>query len=549
MLVVFFLLFCGFVNGQKYNPRPGPSTIFYEGFNTKVHSFEGADSEKYDSQKVSIRTDVDGIVGDKVFMFEKDAQHYAQLAKFPATDEFDEFVVQYEVRLLESHTCGGAYIKLLENDAVPDDAADFNSETDYVIMFGPDKCGSNNKVHLILKFRNPVSGEIEEKHAKGTPEMIVDDDQTHLYTLVLRQNGSYEIKVDGKKAKSGSFLSKDDFEPPVFPDKVIDDLNDEKPDTWVDVKKISDPDATKPEDWNETAPKKIRDPDATMPDDWEEETPLKIPDPEANEPVDWDEEEDGEYSAPLISNPHCDTISGCGPWEAPMIDNPEYKGKWSAPMIDNPDYIGEWSPKRIENPYYFDLESHPDSHPLKNLPSLGAVAFEIWTMTKNMSFDNVLISTSQSEVNSFTEETFAVKVEKQKANAIEKEKKKREDARSSLLEDGSLKSLFQYVFERYILETALERPLAFAGAFLFVFTSLFYLLSTCCSSNNDRVGEVAKESSLVKETSVKEKETPVNEEENEEEEEEKAMDQETKGDSGVVKPTELRRRRRKVRKD
>ena len=33
-------------------------------------------------------------------------------------------------------------------------------------MFGPDKCGSNNKVHVIFRHANPLNGSIEEKHLK-----------------------------------------------------------------------------------------------------------------------------------------------------------------------------------------------------------------------------------------------------------------------------------------------------------------------------------------------------------------------------------------------
>jgi len=77
----------------------------------------------------------------------------------------------------------------------------------------------------------------------------------------------------------------------------------------------------------------------------------KIPDPDAKKPDDWDEDEDGAWEAPLISNPKCKT--GCGPWKAPMKANPAYKGKWSAPMIANPKYKGVWKAKRIENPAYY----------------------------------------------------------------------------------------------------------------------------------------------------------------------------------------------------
>merc|ERR1712228_28939 len=58
--------------------------------------------------------------------------------------------------------------------------------------------------------------------------------------------------------------------------------------------------------------------------------PSQIPDPDATKPDDWDDEDDGE-------------------WEPPLIDNPEFKGEWSPKEIENPDYKGEWKPQQIVN--------------------------------------------------------------------------------------------------------------------------------------------------------------------------------------------------------
>merc|ERR1712039_390093 len=55
------------------------------------------------------------------------------------------------------------------------------------------------------------------------------------------------------------------------------------------------------------------------PEGWDD-IPKQIDDPEAEKPEDWDDEADGE-------------------WEPPMIDNPEYKGEWKAKRIDNPDFV------------------------------------------------------------------------------------------------------------------------------------------------------------------------------------------------------------------
>ena len=40
-----------------------------------------------------------------------------------------------------------------------------------------------------------------------------------------------------------------------------------------------------------------------------------IPDPDAEKPEDWDEEMDGDWEAPLIDNPECKAAPGCGTWK------------------------------------------------------------------------------------------------------------------------------------------------------------------------------------------------------------------------------------------
>ena len=47
------------------------------------------------------------------------------------------------------------------------------------------------------------------------------------------------------------------------------DFRDERP-------KIADPEAKKPEDWDEDAPKMIEDSEATKPEGWLEDEPLEV---------------------------------------------------------------------------------------------------------------------------------------------------------------------------------------------------------------------------------------------------------------------------------
>lgn len=88
-----------------------------------------------------------GIVGDKGLVVKNPAAHHAISAKFdtPIDNKGKDLVVQYEVKLQKGLECGGAYMKLLRNDAAL--ASDeFSNASPYVIMFGPDKCGTTNKV-------------------------------------------------------------------------------------------------------------------------------------------------------------------------------------------------------------------------------------------------------------------------------------------------------------------------------------------------------------------------------------------------------------------
>jgi calnexin len=53
-------------------------------------------------------------------------------------------------------------------------------------MFGPDKCGVENKYHFIIRFRNPKTGIYSEHQTKKSSEPLdsyFTDKRTHLYTL------------------------------------------------------------------------------------------------------------------------------------------------------------------------------------------------------------------------------------------------------------------------------------------------------------------------------------------------------------------------------
>ncbi|PNJ28699.1 CALR3 isoform 2, partial [Pongo abelii] len=63
---------------------------------------------------------------------------------------------------------------------------------------GPDICGFDiKKVHVILHFKN-------QYHENKKPIRCKVDGFTHLYTLILRPDLSYDVKIDGQSIESGS---------------------------------------------------------------------------------------------------------------------------------------------------------------------------------------------------------------------------------------------------------------------------------------------------------------------------------------------------------
>lgn len=64
-----------------------------------------------------------------------------------------------------------------------------------------------------------------------------------MYTLIVNPDNTYEVKIDNKKVESGNLEDDWDFLPP----KKIKDPEAKKPEDWDDREKIPDPDDKKPE--------------------------------------------------------------------------------------------------------------------------------------------------------------------------------------------------------------------------------------------------------------------------------------------------------------
>merc|ERR1712046_376711 len=214
----------------------------------------------------------------------QDAKFYAISSKHTEfSNEGKTLVIQYSVKHEQDIDCGGGYLKLGAWDPEK-----FEGASEYNIMFGPDICGSSTKkTHVIFNYK--------EKNLDKKKEVRAESDTlSHLYTLIVKPDNTYEVQIDMNKVDSGSLA----------------------------------------DGWDFLEPKQIRDPEDKKPDGYDD-IPAKIADPKAKKPDDWDDESDGE-------------------WEAPQIDNPDFKGEWKAKRIKNPAYKGVWAPKKIANPDYVD---------------------------------------------------------------------------------------------------------------------------------------------------------------------------------------------------
>ncbi|VAH54037.1 unnamed protein product [Triticum turgidum subsp. durum] len=248
------------------------------------------------------------------------------------------------------------------------------------IMFGPDICGySTKKVHTILTKDG-------KNHLIKKDVPCETDQLSHVYTLIIRPDATYSILIDNEEKQTGSIYEHWDILPP---------------------KEIKDPEAKKPEDWDDK--EYIPDPEDVKPEGYDD-IPKEVTDPDAKKPEDWDDEEDGEWTAPTIPNPEYK-----GPWKQKKIKNPNYQGKWKAPMIANPDFK--------DDPYIYAFNS------------LKYIGIELWQVKSGTLFDNILITDDAALAKTFAEETWAKHKEAEKAAFDAAEKKKEEEDASKAGED------------------------------------------------------------------------------------------------------------------
>merc|ERR1711865_1081424 len=230
-----------------------------------------------------------GKFGDDVgLQTSQDAKFYGISAAMPTFSNKDKtLIVQYSVKHEQSIDCGGAYLKL---GPAPFDGKAFNGDTKYNIMFGPDICGVTKRTHLIFNYN-------DENLLKTKDLRTESDELTHVYTLTVKPDNTFDVSIDGTSVETGALAEGWSF----LKAKEISDPDEKKPEDWVDEAEMDDPEDKKPEG--------------------HDDIPAKIADPKATKPDDWDDESDGE-------------------WEAPQIDNPEYKDDDTLYSFDSFAFVG-----------------------------------------------------------------------------------------------------------------------------------------------------------------------------------------------------------------
>ncbi|KAH7825290.1 putative calreticulin [Monocercomonoides exilis] len=291
-------------------------------------------------------------------------------------------IISYTVKMEERANMTGAYIKLLSDEI---DQKKFCESDPYEIMFGADyRSDVSTPLHFIMKFGNYT-------FQTRTMMETVHDNYTHMYTLIIKPSNTFEIRIDGKLNYTG--LLRDEFD--VLGPRLISDPDAVKPDDWDDRPEIDDPNAPqKPDDWDDRP--LIRDENAVKPDNWDElQDELRH-----QEHLDWLNSRSRKPEFSGVMSPFKTDEDDPHIWKPPLIPNPNYKGKWVGRKIPNPNYKGPWVPPTIPNPNWRFAN---ELYWTKNIRYVG---FDLWQVKAGTIFDNIFIGDDIFEWEDFAKRTF-----------------------------------------------------------------------------------------------------------------------------------------------
>ncbi|KFU89719.1 Calreticulin, partial [Chaetura pelagica] len=306
---------------------------------------------------------------DKGLQTSENSKFYAISSRFkPFSNKGKTLVIQYTVKHEQKIDCGGGYVKIFSSDL---DQKNLSGDSHYYIMFGPDICGSTKKVHVILNYKN-------KSHPIKKPIRCKVDGYTHLYTLIIRPDQTYEVKIDNEMVASGNLEDYFDFLP---------------------LRKMNDPSVRKPTDWDNQV--QIDDPNDK---DWDE--PAHTMDTSAENPGDWHDAVNGEWLYPVAKNPQYR-----GEWKPRQIDSPNSRGVWPHPQIDNPNYSPDLSVCSYEN--------------------IGIIGLDIWQVRAGTIFDNFLITDDEVYAEDFGDETWGETKDPEKEMNIKQIEEEQERERAT----------------------------------------------------------------------------------------------------------------------
>nr|BAE02206.1 unnamed protein product [Macaca fascicularis] len=271
---------------------------------------------------------------DKGLQTTQNGRFYAISARFkPFSNKGKTLVIQYTVKHEQKMDCGGGYIKVFPADV---DQKNLNGKSQYYIMFGPDICGFDiKKVHVILHFKN-------QYHENKKLIRCKVDGFTHLYTLILRPDLSYDVKIDGQSIESGS---------------IEYDWN------LTSLKKETSPAESK--DWEQTKDNKAQD--------WEKH----FLDASASKQSDWNGELDGDWPASMLQKP---------PYQDGLKPEGIDKDIWLHHKMKNTNYLTQYDLSEFEN--------------------IGAIGLELWQVRSGTIFDNFLITDDEEYADNFGKATW-----------------------------------------------------------------------------------------------------------------------------------------------
>ncbi|KAF9297392.1 hypothetical protein BGZ88_010225 [Linnemannia elongata] len=321
-----------------------------------------------------------------------------------ADNSKEDLIVQYTVKQEVNQECGGSYLKLLPEGF---DAAKFDGDSEYAIMFGPDVCGPDNRVHIIFNYKGK---NLLSKKQYSVPK----DSKTHLYRLTVHPDQKFSLLIDGEVSEDHLEIEKNWD---VYAPRTIPNPDETKPADWVDDKEIEDPTHVKPANYDQI--------------------PRYIPDPEATQPEDWDAESDGD-------------------WEAPDIQNPEFE-EFVPRFIPNPAYKGEWKPTEIPNPEF--KEDTELAH-----YKIGGAGLDLWQVKSGSIFDDIIVTSDAAVADKYLDSWKAnFKTEGEIVEALDaqlKEKQEKEAADAAAAAAAAAESEKKPEEEKDELDEEDETPVA-----------------------------------------------------------------------------------------